>query len=122
MSSQYLVMPLALIMSIFVSIVRAENVDIQDKGRRQGMSYEEYANYRKQMRLQMDVSTPEKIEKIQQVPERPQERIDKAKQESSYGQGYHTRDRAESRAERNVDNRPDRPKVERFTRENGRGR
>jgi hypothetical protein len=42
---------LLLCMSLLVPVANAENLSVPDKEHRQGMSYEEYSNYREKMRL-----------------------------------------------------------------------
>lgn len=105
-----------LCMSLFVSVAKAENISVPDKENRQGMSYEEYSNYREKMRMHMERMTPEERKQAQDLSGRPPERMEKPNHDSAYGQGYHSRDRAESRPDMGAGNRPDHPRIERFNR------
>lgn len=100
-----------LYLSLLTPIARAENITVPDKDQRQGMSYEEYSNYREKMRKHM-------IERrlSSDSPALPAEKTEKSNPNSSYGQGYHSRRPTVDRPENNFDNRPDRPKIERFNR------
>lgn len=107
---------LMLCMSLFVSVAKAENLSVPDKEHRQGMSYEEYSNYREKMRMHMERMTPEERKQAQDSSGHPPERMEKHNHDSTYGQGYHSRHRAEDRPDTGAGNRPDHPRVERFNR------
>ena len=107
---------LMLCMSLFVPVAKAENLSVPDKEHRQGMSYEEYSNYREKMRMHMERMTPEERKQAQDSSGRPPERMEKPNHDSAYGQGYHSRDQAESRPGMGAGNKPDHPRVERFNR------
>jgi stringent starvation protein B len=105
-------------MSLFVPAALAENLAVPAKDHRQGMSYEEYSSYREKMIKRMDESkqSPEERRQLPDSSRRPHEQMEKPNPNSAYGQGYQSRKLAEDRAERGVDNRPERPSFERFNR------
>jgi len=97
-----------LCMGLLVSAAMAEELAVPDKEHRQGMSYEEYSNYREKMRKHMEGMHPEQRKQMQDFPSRPPEQTEKLNPNSAYGQGYHSRERAEDR--------PDHPRGDRFDR------
>jgi len=113
-----LALNLALCMSLFVSVAKAENISVPDKEHRQGMSYEEYSHYRENMRehmgKHMERMTPEERKQAQGTSARPPERIGKHNHDSAYGQGYHSREKAEGKPDLNSDSKPEHPRSERF--------
>jgi hypothetical protein len=109
-------LPLALCMSLFVPAAMAENLSIPDKEHRQGMSYEEYSNYREQMRLHMEKKHQEERMQAPASSNPRPEQTEKPNPNSAYGQGYHSRSRTENRPDMDSVNRPDRPRTERFNR------
>lgn len=109
-------LPLALCMSLFVPAAMAENLSVPDKVHRQGMSYEEYSNYREQMRLHMEKMHQEELKPAPPPSNPAPDKTEKPDPNSAYGQGYHTRSQAENRPVMGPGNRPDRPRSERFNR------
>lgn len=105
---------LVLCMSLFVPVAIAENLAVPDKEHRQGMSYEEYSHYREKMRNHMEKMHPEEHK---QMPEQ----TEKINPNSAYGQGYHSRNRAEDRPDAASGSRSEHPRGDRFNRE-GMGR
>jgi len=109
-NSNFLFLPV-LCMSLYVPAVMAENLSVPDKAHRQGMSYEEYSNYREKMLKHMDERklSPESSRSTS-------DRAEKPNPNSAYGQGYQSRKLSEERTERGINNRPERPGFERFNR------
>jgi len=105
-----------LLSTLCAQLVRAENIAIPDKVRRQEMSYEEYSNYREKMRMQMGKAHSEEAKPTQDAASRATDQIDKSKPESAYGQGYHLRNRADDKPDSAANSKPDRPHFERFNR------
>ena len=54
MQHRKIVLTLALSLCFFTSVSKGENIAVPDKEQRQGMSFEEYSNYREEMRTQME--------------------------------------------------------------------
>lgn len=107
---------LLLCMSLFVPAAMAESISVPDKNQRQGMSYEEYSNYREKMRKQMEKNKPEEVKQNPAPANAPSGQTEKASQGSAYGKGYHSRNQPEDRPDTGAGNRPDRPRIERFNR------
>jgi hypothetical protein len=87
------------------------------------MSFEEYEQYRQQMRRHLEKVAPAERHAEQGSPERSPASAEGNKPESRYGQGFHTRDQVMG-GRPAADSRPDRPerpdKVERFSHDHGR--
>lgn len=98
-----------LCMGLLVSAATAEELAVPDKEHRQGMSYEEYSHYREKMRKHMEKMHPEEHG---QTPEQ----TEKINPNSAYGQGYHSRERAEDRPDTASGDRPEHPRGDRFDR------
>lgn len=105
-----------LCMGLLVSAATAEELAVPDKEHRQGMSYEEYSNYREKMRKHMEGMHPEQRKQMQDFPSRPPEQMEKLHHNSAYGQGYHSRERTEDRPDTASGSRPDHPRGDRFDR------
>lgn len=104
---------LLLCMSLFVSAANAESISVPDNNQRQGMSYEEYSNYREKMRMQMENKRPEDMQQ-KQAPANPStSQIEKPAHDSTYGKGYHSRNQPEGRPDTGSGNRPDHSRGER---------
>lgn len=105
--------PLALCLSLCAPAALAQSISVPDEERRQGMSYEEYSQYREKMRVQMEKSKPEETKQPQAAPAN---QPDKASQDSAYGQGYHSRNPAQYQPQNEAGSRPERPRPERINR------
>jgi hypothetical protein len=103
-------------LSLYIPAAIAEDISIPEKNHRQGMSYEEYANFREKMRLRMEKNHAENPEHSPASANRKPEPEGKQVRESTYGQGYHARQLTEDRPESGAEKRPDRPHIERFNR------
>lgn len=112
---------LLLCMSLLVPVANAENLSVPDKEHRQGMSYEEYSNYREKMRLHMDKMHPQDSKQAPAPSSPTPEQTDKLNPNSAYGQGYHSRERTEDRPDAASGSRPEHPWGDRFDR-SGMGR
>ena len=110
------VLPLALSMSLFVLPAFAEDLSMPDKEHRQGMSYEEYSNFRAKMRDQMEKAHQEELKQANKPDSARPEKSEESEQKNTYGKGYHMRDRDEARPDTTPDSRPERPRAERFNR------
>jgi rare lipoprotein A (peptidoglycan hydrolase) len=87
----------------------AGELSVPDKEKRQGMSYEEYSNYREKMRQRMASEQPADSRQAA-TPSDGTHTETQAGHASSYGQGYNSRKPAADR--------PDRPaRAERFSRD-----
>jgi hypothetical protein len=100
-----------LCMSLSIPLAMAENLSIPDKDHRQGMSYKEYSAYRENMRKLM-----EERRQSPNLSGHPAAQAEKINPKSAYGQGYQSRNSMGDRPERGIDNKPDRPRLERFNR------
>jgi hypothetical protein len=109
-------MQLLLCMSLLVPVANAENLSVPDKEHRQGMSYEEYSNYREKMRLHMDKMHPQDPKQAPAPSSPTPEQTDKLNPNSAYGQGYHSRERTEDRPDAASGSRPEHPRGDRFDR------
>lgn len=107
---------LMLCMSLFVPAAMAENISVPDNNQRQGMSYEEYSNYREKMRMQMEKNKSEDMQQKQTPANSSSGQMDKPAHDSSYGKGYHSRNQPELRPDTGSSNRPDHPRGERLNR------
>lgn len=107
---------LLLCMSLFVPVANAENLSVPDKEHRQGMSYEEYSNYREKMRSHMDKMHPQDPKQAPAPLNPTPEQTDKLNPNSAYGQGYHSRERTEDRPDAASGSRPEHPRGDRFDR------
>jgi hypothetical protein len=107
---------LLLCMSLLVPVANAENLSVPDKEHRQGMSYEEYSNYREKMRLHMDKMHPQDPKQAPAPSSPTPEQTDKLNPNSAYGQGYHSRERTEDRPDAASGSRPEHPRGDRFDR------
>jgi rare lipoprotein A (peptidoglycan hydrolase) len=88
----------------------AGELSVPDKEKRQGMSYEEYSNYREKMRQRMASEQPADSRQVTSPSDGTQAETEQAGHASSYGQGYSSRKPAADR--------PDRPaRAERFSRD-----
>jgi hypothetical protein len=92
----------------------AEDIAAPDREKRQGMSYEEYTNFREKMRLRIKEKRDEKRNHSPETAPHSQE----AKEERPhaariYGQGFDSRNQGNDRPDIA---RPERPRVERFNR------
>jgi hypothetical protein len=97
-------------------VARAENISIPDKNHRREMSYEEYSNYREKMRMQMKQKHPEESKRPPDTLSHPADQAEKQKPDGAYGQGYRARNRTDDKPDSPANNRPDRPRFERFSR------
>ena len=118
MQKPKLTLQLALIMSLCVAPAFAEDFSMPDKEHRQGMSYEEYKNYREKMRLQMEKARQEEQKQAPKAAAKRSESQETTERGSAYGQGYHSRGREDMRPDSRPDNRPERPQFEKFNRGN----
>lgn len=109
-----LTLPFTLTLAIFTGVLApvamAQDFTPPDREHRQGMSYEEYSSYREQMRIRMEKMTPEERRLARETMPPPSDQTERPKHNSAYGQGFHTRPQKEQM--------PDRPRVERFNKEN----
>jgi len=122
MQNSSIAVQILLCMSLLVPAVQAQELAPPDMSRRQSMSYEEYAKYRENMRQQMGKANIDKSRPDQSRSTSPQDRAEMRRQNSAYGHGYRSRDtsdRPNSAREDNLsrENRPVRPQIERFSRE-----
>lgn len=110
---------IALCMSLSATQVMAQDVAVPSQEQRRGMSYEEYSSVRENMRLRMEKmqETKRKQEALREPDS--DEKTGRTGADSTYGQGYDTRNRSESAAA----GRPERPerverpaRIERFNR------
>jgi len=100
---------------LFAPVVMAQEFPHADRKHRQGMSYEEYSAQREQMRLRMKKMHDE--EDMRSSMQKPHtEQTEKPRMEGTYGQGFHSRNRHEDRQDTSMNNRQDRPRVERINR------
>lgn len=111
--------PLLFCLSLFAPVAGAEELAVPDREQRQGMSYEEYAKHREKMRQRMEDSHPNERKLPDEISHAPADKTDKPRQDSTYGQDYSERNRAD-KPEVNSHSRPERPEG-RFSRE-GMGR
>lgn len=93
----------------------AENIAAPDRQQRQGMSYEEYTDFREKMRLRMERMRADERNPPSAENKRPQEEQKEADSERTYGKGYDSRSHNIDRPDI-ADRRPERPRVERFNR------
>lgn len=107
---------LILLISLSASVALAQDFTPPDREHRRGMSYEEYSSYREKMRMRMEKMSPEERRQAHEMMSRPSDQTEPPKHDSAYGQGFHTRKRLEDKPASGTDNRPDRPKIERFNR------
>ncbi len=103
-----------LCMSLLVPAVQAQELAPPDMARRQSMSYEEYAKYRENMRLQMGKANMDKNAPAQSRGTSPQDRVEMRRHNSAYGQGYRSREPSD-RPNLARENRPEHTQVERFS-------
>ena len=111
-----------LCMTLLAPTVQAQELAPPDMARRRSMSYEEYAKYRENMRQQMGKANMDKTGPAQSRGTSAQDRVEMRRHNSAYGQGYRSRepsDRPNSAREDKLtrENRPERPQIERFSRE-----
>lgn len=108
--------PLALCLSLCAPAALAQSISVPDEERRQGMSYEEYSQYREKMRVQMEKLKSEEAKQTQTAPANPANQSEQSNQDSAYGQGYHSRNPAQYRPQNEAGSRPERPRPERINR------
>lgn len=106
---------LLLCVSLAAPLARAQDIAVPNREQRQGMSYEEYTDFREKMRLRMEKMRAEKRNLPPAENKRPQEEQKQADTERAYGKGYDSRSRNIDRPDI-ADRRPERPRVERFNR------
>lgn len=111
-----LAMQFLLCISLFAPVAMAQEFTPPDREHRKGMSYEEYSSYREKMRMRMEKMTPEERKQRHEMMNRPSDQTERPKPDSAYGQGFHSRKRLEDKPATETDNRPDRPRTERFNR------
>jgi len=108
---------LLLCTSLFAPVAMAqEQFTAPDKEHRQGMSYEEYSQFREKMRMRMEKMHQERLEQNQESADRPAQQTERTQPDNAYGKGYHSRNRAEDRPDAGPDRQPERPRFERFNR------
>jgi hypothetical protein len=99
-----------------IPCAKAENISIPDKNHRREMSYEEYSHYREKMRMQMEQKHPQENKQPRETITRPADQAEKQKPDGVYGQGYRARNRPDDKPDSPANNRPERPRFERFNR------
>lgn len=99
-----------LYMSMLAPVAMAQEIPIPDKAHRQVMNLEEYSKFREKMRLRMERTHAQERKQPNESGDRPAKHTERIKPDSSYGEGYHSRNRSEDRP----NNRPERPHVEKF--------
>ena len=103
---------LFLCLSLMLPAALAQQIDAPSKAQRQGMSYEEYTDFREKMRLRMEKMRAD--HRNQSAETDPHPHAEKEKHdERAYGKGFDSRNRDNDRPDTA---RPDRPRVERFNR------
>lgn len=106
------------LISFLATAVMAQDFTPPDKEHRQGMSYEEYSSYREKMRMRMEKMTPEERKQAREMMNNSSDQSDRPKNDSAYGQGFHSRHQQENMPDRTSNNRADRPRGERLNRGN----
>ena len=86
----------------------AENIAAPDKEQRQGMSLEEYTDFREKMRLRMEKMRADEGNPLSAENKRQQEEQKQADSERTYGKGYDSRSHNIDRSD-TADRRPERP-------------
>ncbi len=105
-----------LCMSLFAPAVQAQETTVPDKAHRQGMSYEEYVQFREKMRQHMEKMHSDEAKQSQDENGPLQSKMKMRHQDSAYGQGYRSRV-SEDRPDTGRDSRPEHPqRVERIER------
>jgi nitrate reductase cytochrome c-type subunit len=108
MQKKYFALHTLLCMCLLAPAVQAQEFSPPDREHRQGMSYEEYANFREKMRLRMEKNHADQ-RKAEQEEAAPPAREHSP---SNYGQGYQARQHAAERPEPRSE-RPERGHFER---------
>ena len=97
-----------LCMSLLAPVAQAQEIAVPDKAQRQGMSYEEYAQFRENMRQHMEKRQTDDSKKPQMDNNTPQNEVKMHTHDRVYGRDY------ESRIN---EDRPERPqRIERMSR------
>jgi hypothetical protein len=107
---------IALCMSLGATHAMAQDVAVPSQEQRRGMSYEEYSSVRENMRLRMEKmqETKRKQEALREPDS--DEKTGHTGTDSTYGQGYDTRNRSDAMAVGRPE-RVERPaRIERFNR------
>ena len=109
--------PLALYVSLFASLSAADEIHIPDREHRQGMSYEEYKNFREKMRMRLEKSRVEGNGSASELTQHADEHPDRHREEDTYGKGYRSRILNDGHPDTKPEGRPDRgARVEKFNR------
>lgn len=102
--------------TLFAPVLMAQGFPPTDREHRQGMSYEEYSAHREKMRLRMEIERDEDHVRSTDRQKPPADQTEKSRPDSAYGQGFHTRSRADDKQDRARTSRHDRPHFERTNR------
>lgn len=89
----FLTLTTPLILALSISTAVAQEFTIPDREQLQSMSHEEYDAYREQMRDRMDGLSPAERDLIRPSGTSEREQTEKRGANSSYGQGYISRNR-----------------------------
>ena len=118
MKITYFYILLTLCLGIFAPTVSAQEFSAPNKAQRQGMSYEEYSQYRENMRKRMRNMTPQERNNALEHESQTVEQTENLRSEKAYGQGYNSRIRTETRSDMNMrDSKPERQqRPEKFNR------
>lgn len=105
-----------LYLCMIAPVVRAEEFTPPPKHQRETMSYREYSDFREKMRDRMHRTRKQERQQTHETENHPPEQSRESNPNSTYGQGYNTRNPKVDRPDNRPVPRQNRARAERFRR------